>query len=249
MLALGVQVAEVGAKGKATVYKGDAPICSAVRAIFTGAIRAITRDIFFIAHFAWCAGFKFFFREHFNLPFLAGDGSRRRPYSFIAARLAPGAVYYLTAVLAADLVHAAFAAVPAVRILSVPPIPELFIITPTAPGSFQRLFMLAGIAADPQPAPAQLYFEAIELQKLFDDLAELLRAFGRLVFLVVRRVPAVFQLLEDFVMLGVDCLHRFSVAAAVGVVLHRQAAVLLLEFIKAVDVNFVYSVRLSPSGD
>ena len=51
MLALGVQVAEVGAKGKAAVNTGDAPICSAVRAIFTGAIRAITRDIFFIALF------------------------------------------------------------------------------------------------------------------------------------------------------------------------------------------------------
>ena len=53
------------------------------------------------------------------------------------------------------------------------------------------------------------------------------------------------QLLEDFVMLGVDGLHRFGVAALVRVVLHRQAAVLLLEFVKAADVNKVFHVFMS----
>ena len=100
--------------------------------------------------------------------------------------------------------------------------------------------MLAGIAADPKPAAAQLDLQTVELEQRRDDADEVARGLGGRVGLAggVRRgllvMPAL-EGLEALLILGIDGLHGGSIAAHVGVMLLGEVLVNLLELEKLPD--------------
>ena len=90
----------------------------------------------------------------------------------------------LTAVLAADLVDGLGAAMPPAALFGVVPVPQLLVTAPAAPGGFQAVLVLAGVAADPEPGTAKLHLQAVHAEQPLHDVAELVRGLGGLVVLV-----------------------------------------------------------------
>lgn len=94
------------------------------------------------------------------------------------------------------------------------------------------------------------------MDKLFEDFAELFGGLGvffsACVRFAVRALVYVLKLCKQGFVFGVDLLHYFGIAAAVGVMLEYESFVLLLEFFEGLRVvevfHFVVSFRVSVLG-
>lgn len=158
----------------------------------------------------------------------------------------------LASVLGADLRHGGLATIPAGTGLGVVPVPFALALGPATTGRLELVLVGFGVATDPEPGPAQFNLQAVQPQENVEDLPELFCGLGgglRLaggVGLGLGVVPA-FEDLKEGVVLVVDLLHGLCAAAAVGMVLHGQAAVCPLELVQGFDVSKVFHGVL-PSG-
>lgn len=83
------------------------------------------------------------------------DGSRRRSDPLVSGGFL-AALERLGAVLCADFGHRAVSLVPLPALFLVPPVPQLFVVTPAATQSFKLVLVFLGVAADPEPGAAKL---------------------------------------------------------------------------------------------
>ena len=151
-----------------------------------------------------------------------------------------GALEYLGTVFRPDLSHGLVALVVLSALFLVSPIPHLLILGPAAAKRFQGLLVGLGIAGDPQPVAVKLADDAVEFQKLVNQIAEFLGGFGGLVVFVRGFVVLALQDLKQPVVLVVDGLHGGRIASAIGMMQLYKAAVFGFQVFQGVAVGEVF---------